>query len=158
MQIDYSEFAKAHSLTFTGRNGTAKCCGLTAAVNPPKTRITIAPITSRGSIGRCDIDIPATAAAVDQLKQLLDAALLEAGQGGGAEPEQTYKLNLDATEFKAQRQMLSTLFYSGAVIKGLTEAGIDPNLLEGLMNLTDAIADQANDNYGLDVLCFSNEV
>jgi hypothetical protein len=43
-------------VTFTGRNGTFKCVGV--EVWELSNRVTISPITSKGKIGRCDIDIP----------------------------------------------------------------------------------------------------
>lgn len=60
---------------------------------------------------------------------------------------QTYELIIDPEEFRNQRQFLSNL-----LSKVTTDAELD--LLEGLLNLTDEIADQAHDKYGLDVLMY----
>jgi len=63
---------------------------------------------------------------------------------------QTYELIIDPEEFRNQRQFLSSL-----LSKVTTEAEFD--LLEGLLNLTDEIAYQAYDKYGLDALMHSVE-
>jgi hypothetical protein len=44
-------------VTFTGRNGTFKCIGV--ELMECGDRVQISPITSKGQIGRCDIDVPA---------------------------------------------------------------------------------------------------
>ncbi len=54
MAIKTIEF-KRH-VTFTGRNGTFKCAGV--ELMECGDRIQISPLTSKGSVGRCDIDIP----------------------------------------------------------------------------------------------------
>jgi hypothetical protein len=43
-------------VTFTGRNGTMKCAGV--ELMEFDDRVQISPITSKGDVGRCDIDIP----------------------------------------------------------------------------------------------------
>ena len=66
----------------------------------------------------------------------------------GALPEAQvprYALEIDGPQFRAQRQLLLKLMPLGS----------DPdheNLLNGLINLTDEIADQAHDNYGVNCL------
>jgi len=70
---------------------------------------------------------------------------------------QAYMLNIagDGTEengaklFKRQRAILGNLLF-GEKDRGLTEEEFE--MLEGLQNLCDEIADQAHDNYGLDTL------
>ncbi len=51
---------KHQLLTFTGRNGTGYCTGIELMLfeSSEMPRVMIAPITSRGAAGRCDIDIP----------------------------------------------------------------------------------------------------
>jgi len=41
---------------FTGRNGYMKCSGID--ILPCQKYIMIAPLTSKGNIGRCDITVP----------------------------------------------------------------------------------------------------
>ena len=73
----------------------------------------------------------------------------------GALPEAQvprYALEIDGPQFRAQRQLLLNLMLW---VKRQTPLAADPdheNLLEGLINLTDAIADQAHDKYGVDCL------
>jgi len=47
---------------FLGRNGTGKSCGIIALANGRDDRgrdvVALAPITSRGEIGKCQIDVP----------------------------------------------------------------------------------------------------
>lgn len=43
---------------FTGRNGYAKCKGLDLQTLDHNESLLLAPLTSRGVIGRCDIEIP----------------------------------------------------------------------------------------------------
>lgn len=57
---------------FTGRNGFMKCSGIDLLETSDKT-VMLSPITSKGTIGRCDISvpvesIPALIAALEQLK------------------------------------------------------------------------------------------
>lgn len=63
-----------------------------------------------------------------------------------------YALRIDGPQFRAQRQLLLKLI---PCVKRQTPLVSDPdheNLLDGLINLTDEIADQAHDNYGVDCL------
>lgn len=57
-----------HVYQFEGRNGTFKCLGI--AINDYETYITILPITSKGEIGRCMIDIERDK--IDELIQVLN--------------------------------------------------------------------------------------
>ena len=63
-----------------------------------------------------------------------------------------YALRIDGPQFRAQRLLLLNLMQC---VTRQTPLAADPNhedLLEGLINLTDEIADQAHDNYGVDCL------
>ncbi len=63
-----------------------------------------------------------------------------------------YALKIDGPQFRGQRQLLLELMQS---VKRQTPLVSDPdheNLLNGLINLTDEIADQAYDNYAVDCL------
>jgi hypothetical protein len=63
-----------------------------------------------------------------------------------------YALTIDGPQFRQQRSLL--LKISAAAHHGtayVPEVG-DADLLEGMVSLTDAIADQAHDRYGLDGL------
>jgi hypothetical protein len=57
-----------------------------------------------------------------------------------------YSLSIDGPTFKAQRELLLQLYQS------LQVSPKEKELLEGLINLTDAIADQAADSYGIECL------
>jgi hypothetical protein len=65
---------------------------------------------------------------------------------------QAYRLKIDGPLFRSQRQMLLQL--AERVRQGLayTPSPGDAELLEGLIQLTDEIADQAHDRFGLDCL------
>jgi len=67
-------------------------------------------------------------------------------------PLRTYKLAIDGPEFQAQRQRLIEV--AGALHQGkVVQLGpADAEFLEGVVNLTDAIADQAADRYQIDAL------
>jgi hypothetical protein len=58
----------------------------------------------------------------------------------------TYTLSLDGGEFKKQRSWLMHKAFDPL----LSDA--EKELVEGLLGLTDEIADQAHDNYGIDCL------
>ncbi len=68
---------------------------------------------------------------------------------------QAYRLKIDGPLFRSQRQMLVQL--ADHVREGLAcpSSPSDAELLEGLIHLTDAIADQAHDRFGLDCLLAS---
>jgi hypothetical protein len=82
--------------------------------------------------------------------ELMESALPE----NQAEDDQIprYALKIDGPQLRAQRQLLLKLM---PWVKRQTPLVSDPdheNLLNGLINLTDEIADQAHDNYGVDCL------
>jgi hypothetical protein len=60
-------------------------------------------------------------------------------------PREVYDLKIGGPEFQAQRSFLLRL-------RAVVPSPEDAELLEGLINLTDAIADQAADRYGVDCL------
>jgi hypothetical protein len=68
------------------------------------------------------------------------------------ERHQAYRLKIDGTLFRSQRQMLLRL--AERVRQGLayTPSPGDAEILEGLVQLTDEIADQAHDRFGLNCL------
>lgn len=53
-----SELKFSTETFFTGRNGTFKAIGLKIWYEENVDVFTISPITSKGKIGRCSIDIP----------------------------------------------------------------------------------------------------
>jgi hypothetical protein len=66
--------------------------------------------------------------------------------------EHNYLLSIDGPQFREQRELLIRLCAAARTGRpcelGLQKA----ELLEGLVNLTDAVADQAHDRYGIDCL------
>lgn len=71
-QIDFSRI-----VTFTGRNGTFKCKGI-EIMEISDNRIMLSPVTSLGSIGRCNIDIP-----FENLQEFVDSLYMFQTQRGG---------------------------------------------------------------------------
>lgn len=65
----------------------------------------------------------------------------------GQEGEKVFLFSIDPEIFKKQRTLL-TLLLDGEV----KDASLDFEPLEGIRNLLDAIADQAHDWYGMDML------
>jgi hypothetical protein len=63
-----------------------------------------------------------------------------------------YTLNLDGPAFRAQRELLLRIADLVRQKRSYTPVPGDEGLLEGLLNLTDAIADQAHDRHGIDCL------
>jgi hypothetical protein len=66
--------------------------------------------------------------------------------------DKTYHLHIDGKLFRRQRELLMRL---GALVHGKQAYKPKPGdeaLLEGLLNLTDAIADEAHDQHGIDCL------
>ena len=60
---------------YTGRNGVGKCCGL--SLTKVSDRTWVRPINSKGTVGRCHIDIPAdrtglVAASLLPMKEIFD--------------------------------------------------------------------------------------
>jgi len=58
---------------FTGRNGFLKCNGLDLLKMIHNKSILISPITSKGKIGRCDIEVPLEAipAVIQELERMV---------------------------------------------------------------------------------------
>jgi hypothetical protein len=54
------------NITFQGRNGTGKCAGL--EIGLMGHRVCLSPITSRGKVGNCSIDVP-----LDKVEYLIRA-------------------------------------------------------------------------------------
>lgn len=68
--------------------------------------------------------------------------------------ERTYTLNLDGPSLRKQRELLDRLAneFSGSLWRK------DRETIDGLINLLDALADQAHDRYGEDCLLGSGSV
>lgn len=65
---------------FTGRNGYMKCGGIEVMGFDHKSMVQVAPITSKGAVGRCDIEIP-----LEDVPALIAALQEIAGQTKKAE-------------------------------------------------------------------------
>jgi hypothetical protein len=65
---------------------------------------------------------------------------------------QVYRFTLDGPRFRSQRQLLLRLADCLRQGAAYSPAGGDLELLEGLIELTDEIADQAQDRFGVDCL------
>jgi hypothetical protein len=98
--------------------------------------------------------------AVEDASQVGDVIVVPLTMGGGvpapggseAASACQYELDIDGPTLRAQRGLLVELVQHGGTQAPLE---IDPgrrDLLEGLVNLTDAIADQAHDRHGIDCL------
>ena len=72
------------------------------------------------------------------------------------EGQPTYSLNIGGPEFRQQRELLQRLRVSAEAEMPYWAAAGEAESLEGLINLTDAIADQAHDNHGVDCLLDGN--
>ena len=68
-----------------------------------------------------------------------------------------YTLNLDGPAFRAQRELLLRIADLAQCKQPYEPAPGDEALLEGLLNLTDAVADQAHDKYGIECLLCDDE-
>jgi hypothetical protein len=66
----------------------------------------------------------------------------------------TFELTLDPAEFKKQRMFLMWVVMN---LDRTNTSQASKEAIEGLLGLTDEIADQAHDKYGLDVLLESSE-
>jgi hypothetical protein len=64
----------------------------------------------------------------------------------------TYELRLDSELFRSQRGLLLRIADLAHRQQPYEPAPGDDLLLEGLLGLTDAIADQAHDRYGIECL------
>ncbi len=67
-------------------------------------------------------------------------------------PAKSYTLELDGPLFRAQRELLLRLHHAAGQGETVTLGPKEHELLEGLLGLTDAIADQAADRDGIDCL------
>ena len=63
-----------------------------------------------------------------------------------------YALHIDGPLFRAQRQLLTKITDLAQRRQPYAPAPCDEGLLEGLVELTDSIADQAHDQHGVDCL------
>ena len=72
-------------------------------------------------------------------------------------PPNGYNLELDGPLFRAQRELLLRLHHAAGQGEPITLRPSERELLEGLLGLTDAIADQAADCHGIDCLISSQE-
>ena len=66
--------------------------------------------------------------------------------------EQNYQLGIDGPQFRQQRELLILLADAARSGRPCVLGSKQAGLLEGLVNLTDALADQAHDRYGIDCL------
>jgi hypothetical protein len=66
--------------------------------------------------------------------------------------EKQYTLHIDGKLFRAQRNLLMTIADFARKQQPYKPVAGDGQLLEGLLSLTDAIADQAHDRHGIDCL------
>ncbi len=69
----------------------------------------------------------------------------------------SYSLELDGPLFRTQRGLLLRLHHSAGQGENVTLGPEEHELLEGLLGLTDAIADQAADCHGIDCLLSERE-
>ena len=60
---------------FTGRNGYMQCKGMDVLTLPGSNSVMLSPLTSRGKVGRCDIEVP-----IEALPQLIEALQAVKGQ------------------------------------------------------------------------------
>ena len=68
-----------------------------------------------------------------------------------------YALHIDGPAFRAQRELLLKVADLARRAQPYEPAPGDDALLEGLLGLTDAIADQAHDRHGIDCLLRDDE-
>jgi hypothetical protein len=68
-----------------------------------------------------------------------------------------YELHLDGQLFRGQRELLLRVADLARRGRPYKPAPGDEALLEGLLNLTDEIADQAHDRHGIDCLLHDDE-
>jgi hypothetical protein len=66
--------------------------------------------------------------------------------------EQNYRLSIDGSQFRRQRELPILLTDAARNDRPCELGSQQAELLEGLVNLTDAVADQAHDRYGIDCL------
>ena len=65
---------------------------------------------------------------------------------------ESYALHIDGPLFRGQRQLLVKIADLARRKQPYEPAPGDEKLLEGLLGLTDALADQAHDQHGIDCL------
>jgi hypothetical protein len=68
-----------------------------------------------------------------------------------------YELRLDGKLFRAQRELLLRIADLARRKRPYEPAPGDDRLLEGLLGLTDSIADEAHDRYGIECLLHDDE-
>ena len=68
-----------------------------------------------------------------------------------------YELRLDGKLFRTQRELLLRIADLARRKQRLGPAPGDDRLLEGLLGLTDSIADQAHDRYGIECLLVNDK-
>jgi hypothetical protein len=56
--MEIEQVTWGRTTNFTGRNGYAKCNGLDIQPLDHNESVLLAPLTSRGVVGRCDIEVP----------------------------------------------------------------------------------------------------
>lgn len=66
--------------------------------------------------------------------------------------EQNYQLSIDGPQLRQQRELLIQLAEAARSGRPCELGSQQAELLEGLINLTDVVADQAHDRYGIDCL------
>ena len=68
-----------------------------------------------------------------------------------------YTLEIDGPRLRLQRELLQRLFDTACRQEPIFLGSEETGLLEGLLNLTDTLADQAADRYGIDCLLQTQE-
>lgn len=63
-----------------------------------------------------------------------------------------YQLQLDGPLFRRQRELLLRVYEAVRKKRPFTPQNDDEVILDGLLGMTDAIADQAHDNHGIQCL------
>jgi hypothetical protein len=71
--------------------------------------------------------------------------------------QKTYRLNIDGAQLRRQRELLFLLMQAADESRTFELGPEQFEMLEGLVNLTDGIADQAHDKYGIDCLLSDGE-
>lgn len=56
--MDNQQVRWERTTNFTGRNGYMKCNGLNILTLDHNRSVMLSPLTSRGTVGRCDVEIP----------------------------------------------------------------------------------------------------
>ena len=103
--------------------------------------------TASGRVRRAMRDLQTVLEAIERGRQK-DANTVEG--------QPSYSLNIGGPEFRQQRELLQRLRGSAVAEMPYWAAAGEAESLEGLINLTDAIADQAHDRHGVDCLLDGN--